>query len=189
MDALLTSWLLVAWTGMGSRSQLLCAAFSIRFANRIALIVGVALACLANAALSATGGALLAASISRDALLLFQALAILFAGIAMLLPRRPVDTLAGWPIGAFLTATLGLFILQFGDKGQFLLAANVGRTQAPLLVATGGWLGALTALIPAILLGDRIAHRLPLRAIRLAGGAVLTLGGVTLALNAFGLLA
>ena len=60
---------------------------------------------------------------SSDAVTMMIALAYIFAGAGMLMWRRSVNQLQGWKLGGFWTAFLGLGILQFGDKGQFIIAA------------------------------------------------------------------
>lgn len=186
MEAFLTSLLLTAIVQTGDRAQLLCAALGQRFARSVPLIIGVALASGATAALGAIGGVAVGTWISLDALRLFYALSLLFAGLGMLAPRRPVDTLPGWRTGPLLTGLLGLFILQFGDKGQFIVAATAARSHEWVWPLIGGWAGTALGLAPAIIWQDRLADW-PIRPIRIGAGLVLTALGIALALGAFGL--
>ena len=101
--------------------------------------------------------------------------------------RRPIDLLEKWSIGPFWTAFIGLFILQFGDKGQFIIAATAARTDMWLLAAIGGWIGVIAACVPALLLQERLAQLLPLVRIRLIGGIIFISIGILLALSAWGL--
>ena len=101
--------------------------------------------------------------------------------------RRPVDVLGKWTIGPFWTAFIGLFILQFGDKGQFILAANAARTDMWILAAIGGWIGVMAACVPALLLHERLAKLLPLSRIRIGGGIAFIIIGAVLALSAWGI--
>ncbi|MEO1046257.1 MAG: TMEM165/GDT1 family protein [Pseudomonadota bacterium] len=179
MDAFLSTLIFTALAEMGDRTQILCAALALRFRHDGMILAAVALATLLNSAVSALAGATVGGWISQDPLTLFYALALLFAGIGMLVWRRPVDLLEHWQTGAFTTAFLGILILQFGDKGQFLIAATAARSQAAGFALAGGWLGTMIALLPAVLLRERLAQLVPLKAIRMAGGAVfLVLGAV-----------
>jgi putative Ca2+/H+ antiporter (TMEM165/GDT1 family) len=126
--------------------------------------------------------------ISEDPLRLFNGLAYVSAGVAMLWWRRPVELLQGWTITPFLTAFLGLFILQFGDKAQFIIAANAAMTSNWVFTAVGGWLGIMAAVVPAIVLKEKLAQMLPLPSIRKAGGVLLLLWGVLQALRAWRIL-
>ena len=186
MEAFLTTLLLGAIAQAGDRTQLLCAALGQRFARPLPLIIGVTLASGLMAAIGALGGVVIGTWISLDALRLFYALSLLFAGLAMLGPRRPVDTLAGWRTGPLLTALLGLFIVQFGDKTQFIIAATAARSHDWLWPLLGGWAGTVLGLAPGLVLQHRLAGW-PIRAVRLGGGALILTIGAALALGAFGL--
>lgn len=185
MDSLIASFLTLILTETGDRTQILAAALAIRFAGNRPVIIGLAAASLINCLISAYAGSFIDQWISQDPLRLFNGLAHLLAGVAMLAWRRPVDLLSGWKTGPFLTAFLGIFVLQFGDKGQFIIAANAARADYWLFPAIGGWLGILVAVVPAILLKERLAQSISLARIRMAGGAALCLLGLVQALRAW----
>lgn len=187
MDGLLTTLFAVLLAEMGDRTQILAAALAIRFRNDSAIISGLALASLTNCVLSALGGSVVDQWISEAPLRLFNGLAYFLAGVGMLLWRRKVDVLSRWRTGAFLTSFLGIFILQFGDKGQFIIAANAATTPLWGFVLAGGFLGIMLACVPAVLLREKLADMLPIRGIRIGGGVFLTLWGLYLALWALAL--
>ncbi len=186
MEAFVTTLLLTAIVQTGDRSQLLCAALAMRFGSPVQIVAAVLAASIAGAAIAAVGGVMVGEWISRDALSLFYALSLVFAGGGMLAWRRKVDLLNGWRIGPLLTALLGIMILQFGDKGQFIVAATAARSHDALWPMLGGAAGTTLGLLPAVIWQDALA-RWPLRAVRLGAGAVITLIGVLLALAAFGM--
>jgi putative Ca2+/H+ antiporter (TMEM165/GDT1 family) len=187
MEAFVTTLLLTALVQTGDRSQLLCAALAIRFQRPGQMIAAVLVASAAGAAIAALGGVVIGEWISRDALRLFYALSLLFAGLGMLAWRRPVDLLSGWRIGPFFTTMLGIVILQFGDKGQFIIAATAARSHDMVWPLLGGWAGSALGLVPAIVWQDELAHW-PLRPVRVAAGLVIVGLGAFLALGAFGLI-
>lgn len=187
MDAFLTSFVAVLLAETGDRSQLLAAALALRFHRNGPVIAGLALASLINCTIAALGGSVVDQWISEAPLTLFGALAYIFAGVGMLWWRRPIDILANWRTGAFMTSFLGLFILQFGDKSQFIIATGAARNPAWGLVLAGGWAAIMAACAPAILLREKLAELVPVNAIRRAGGLLLLLVGLFLALRAFGL--
>lgn len=186
MEAFVTTLLLTAIVQTGDRSQLLCAALAIRFQRPAVIIAATAGASALGAGVAALGGVLVGDWISRDALSLFYAVSLLFAGLGMLAWRRPVDLLGKWRIGPFWTALLGVMILQFGDKGQFIIAATAARSHDALWPLLGGAVGTGLGLLPAIIWQDELA-RWPLRAIRIGAGVVIAALGIYLALGAFGL--
>ncbi|MFZ1367342.1 TMEM165/GDT1 family protein, partial [Sphingorhabdus sp.] len=74
------------------------------------------------------------------------------------------------------------------DKSQFILAVEGAAGQHWLLAALGGWLGMLVAGIAAIILKQRLAELLPLKALRLTAGALMLALGVAMALSAWRIL-
>jgi Ca2+/H+ antiporter, TMEM165/GDT1 family len=188
MDSLLATLFSVFITEIGDRPQILAAALALRFSNDRMVIWALALATALNCAISAVAGSVIDQWISEDPLRLFNGLAYVSAGVAMLWWRRPVDLLDGWNIAPFLTAFIGLFILQFGDKAQFIIAANAAMTPYPIFTGLGGWLGIMAAVVPAVVLKEKLAQIFPLPNIRKAGGVLLLLWGVYQALRAWRIL-
>lgn len=177
----------MALAEFGERPQILCAALAMRYGRISPIIWGLGLATLCNCAISAMAGSAVNQWISEEPLQLFYALSLIFAGIGMVAWRRPTDLLEGWSIGPFWTSFLGLFILQFGDKGQFILAATAARTDMAIFAAAGGWVGVMIACVPAILLQRRLADAIPIRTVRFVGAAAFLLIGSVLALSAWGI--
>jgi putative Ca2+/H+ antiporter (TMEM165/GDT1 family) len=186
--ALLTSLLLTALTSFGDRPQLLSAVLAMRFTQRAAVGAGLLAATLANSLLSVLAGQMVHGAISEDPLQLFFAISLLFAGIGMVAWQRRLDILQGWRLSPFWTSFLGLFILQLGDKSQFILAANAARTGQWPWVLVGGFLGIMLGCLPALVLRERLGELLPVQRIRQGSGAVLLVIGAYLALSAVGLL-
>jgi putative Ca2+/H+ antiporter (TMEM165/GDT1 family) len=177
----------MALAEFGDRPQILCAALAIRYGRISPIIWGLGLATLCNCAISAVAGSAVNQWISEDPLQLFYALSLIFAGVGMVAWRRSTDLLEDWSIGPFWTSFLGLFILQFGDKGQFILAATAARTDMAMFAAAGGWVGVMIACVPAILLRRRLSEVVPIPTVRFVGGAAFLLVGGILALSAWGI--
>src|SRR3546814_1185562 len=148
MDALLIALLLSAFAAMAVLTYRLAMFLALRFRNDPAVLSAIMLATIVNCAVSAAGGWLLAGFIGTSARTLFFALSFLFAGAGMLMPVKRPDDVGGWRIGAFFTSFFAMFILEFGDKSQFIVAAVAMRTGDPVLSAVGGSLGILLALAP-----------------------------------------
>ena len=95
-----------------------------------------------NCLIAALGGAAIHDWISEDPLQLFYALSLVLAGIGM------IDLAAAgglcWKTGNWGPfwdqSFLGLFVLQFGDKGQFILAATSRPDGCLGLFAASRWL-------------------------------------------------
>ncbi len=188
MDGFLITMIAVFLAETGGRTQLLSAALAQRFDDEKTVFVALVAATLINSMLAAGAGSILDSWISEDALLLFTALAYIFAGAGMLMWQRKIDLLEKWKLSPLWTSFLGLLILQFGDKGQFLIMVNSANWDAWGLVCAGGIAGVLAASGPAIVLREKLAARLPLKSIRMTAGAAMLLVGLYMALMAFRLI-
>jgi Ca2+/H+ antiporter, TMEM165/GDT1 family len=188
MESLLSTLLSVLLAECGDRTQILAAALALRFRSDRPVLLALALASAINVAVSAAAGSVIDSYISEDPVRLFNGLAYVSAGLAMVAWRKKVELLDRWRTGPFWTAFLGLFILQFGDKSQFLILANAATTPVWGLTALGGWLGIMVAVVPAILLKERLAVLLPLKWIRRIAGVAMLFYGLYLALRAWHLI-
>lgn len=187
MDTAFTTFLSVFLAEMGDRTQILAAVLALRYRNNNAILTGLACATLLNCGISAEGGSVIDSWISARSVQMFAGLAYIFAGAGMLLWRRNVDPLSGWKSPAFLTAFLGLFILEFGDKSQFIIAAQSARTPYWGMAAVGGFIGIMAATVPAVILRARLTQIVPLKPIRWVSGALLLGWGIVLATQANGI--
>jgi putative Ca2+/H+ antiporter (TMEM165/GDT1 family) len=187
LEALYTSFLAAALAEWGDKSQLLVVALAVRFRQPAPILAGVGVAALAHALIAAAGGVLIHDLVVARAASLLVAVALLFAGLNSLAGRQPPD-LAGWKAGAFVTAAASFFLLEFGDKTQFLTAALAAHFDSLVLAAIGATAGVLAASLPAALLGDRLAALVPLRAIRIGVAALFLLAGFIAGVNALGLI-
>src|SRR3954470_21779614 len=95
-------------------------ALAARFQRPALVLAAVAIAALANSALAAFGGSLIHAYITLRAISLLLALALIFAGAGALWREKTPEMGASWKVGAFLTTLGCFFLLEFGDKTQFL---------------------------------------------------------------------
>ena len=188
MDALLIALLASALAEMGDKTQLLALVLAVRFRSDATVLTGIALATIINCALSAAGGWLISGLIGTSARTLFFGLPFLFAGAGMLFPVKPPDMVRGRRLGAFFTTFLAVFILEFGDKSQFITAGVAVKTADPVLSAAGASIGVLLAIAPAVLLRQQYFLAMPLALVRKGAGVAFLLIGLVLALGAFGLL-
>ena len=83
--------------------------------------------------------------------------------------------------GAFLTTLVAFFLAEIGDKTQIATIGLAARFDQTAWVVLGTTLGMMLANVPAVLVGDRMAGRLPVSAIRIAAALVFAaLGLITL---------
>lgn len=168
MDALLTTFIAAVLAEFGDKTQFLAMALAARHRRPGAVLAGIAAAALANSLLAAWGGVLINGMITLRAISLLVAVALASAGISGLLRQKdPGEMGSTWRTGAFVTSAACFFLLEFGDKTQFLTVAFAARYDSLLLAAAGASAGVVVANLPAMALAERMPKAMPLRRIRL----------------------
>ena len=110
-------------------------------------------------------------------------LGVSFLAVAVwaLIPDRIDERDASLRSGAFLTTLVAFFLAEIGDKTQIATIGLAARFDQLGPVVLGTTLGMMLANVPAVLLGDRMAGRLPVGAIRIVAALVFAaLGLMTL---------
>lgn len=184
MDALLTTFVAAALAEWGDKTQLLVAVLAARYARPGPILAAILVAALANALIAAFGGSLLNGLITLRAISLLVALALVFAGVSGLFRSKVPDMGGNWRTGPFVTAAACFFLLEFGDKTQFITGALAAQFDSIALAALGATIGVTIANLPAALLGDRLTQVVPVRAIRIAVAILFLLVGLIVAVNA-----
>lgn len=184
MDALLTAFVAAALAEFGDKTQLLVAALSAHFRRPAPILLGVALAALANGLMAAAGGTLLSGVITPRAISLLVAVALLFAGITGLMRHPMPEPGRTWRAGAFLGAALSFFLLELGDKTQFIAGALAAQFDALWLTAAGATAGVIAANIPAVLLGRSLAGAVPMKVLRTGIALLFVAAGLVVAVRA-----
>lgn len=186
MDALLTSFIAAGLAEWGDKTQLLVVALAARYRRPGPILAGILVAALANALLAAFGGTLVHGMIIPRATALLVGVALLFAGVAGLIRGKARPEVQS-KHGPFLTALAGFFVLEFGDKTQFVTFAISAQYDAFALAAAGATAGVLAASAPAALLGDGLKDAVPLKGMRIAIAILFLAAGFIVAVNALAL--
>lgn len=172
MHALLVSTFAVAIAEIGDKTQLLSLLLTARYRRPLPIVLGILVATLLNHALAAALGAWVAALLEPQVLRALLALSFLAVALWALKPDTPEDAPERSARNAFLATTIAFFLAETGDKTQVATIVLAAQYDSAWLVVAGSTLGMLAANVPVVLLGERLARRLPLRAIRI-GAAVL----------------
>jgi putative Ca2+/H+ antiporter (TMEM165/GDT1 family) len=188
LEALVASFVAAALAEWGDKTQLLVVALAVRYRRPGPVLAGVLVAAAANALIAAFGGTLVHSMITLRASSLLLALALLFAGVAGLIRSRPYESGGTSKAGPFLVAAAGFFVLEFGDKTQFLTFAVSAQYGAFLLAAAGATAGVMVSSVPAALLGDGLAKAVPLKGVRIGLGILFLAVGLVVGLSALRLL-
>ncbi|HEY8856039.1 MAG TPA: TMEM165/GDT1 family protein [Rugosibacter sp.] len=188
MEAFLTSTSLVALAEIGDKTQLLSFVLAARLRKPIPIIAGILVATVLNHALAASVGVWLAQLIVPQWLPWITGAVFIIFGLWVLRPDALDDEPKLHQAGVFVTAAIVFFIAEMGDKTQLATVALGAQFQQALLaVVMGTTLGMMIANVPAVLIGERLAERLPLKAIRWIAAGVFMLTGMLIILGTFGL--
>jgi len=83
--------------------------------------------------------------------------------------------------GAFTATLVAFFLAEIGDKTQIATIGLAARFEQFYPVVLGTTLGMMLANIPAVLIGNKMADKLPVKAIRVTAAIVFAaLGAVTI---------
>jgi Ca2+/H+ antiporter, TMEM165/GDT1 family len=179
LEALLTSTLLVALAEIGDKTQLLAIVLATRFKRPLPIVLGILVATLANHFLAALVGQQAAAIL--DGVWFHYLVAASFIAMAAwtLIPDK-FDDVADKParFGAFVTTTICFFLVEMGDKTQIATVALGARFADIGWVTAGTTLGMMLANVPAVLLGNQLIKRVPLKAVRIAAALLFLAIGI-----------
>ncbi len=84
----------------------------------------------------------------------------------------------------FGTTLVAFFLAEMGDKTQVATVALAAQYQAFILVVAGTIFGMMLANVPAVLLGDRIADKMPVRLVHTIAAGIFALLGIATLLGA-----
>jgi Ca2+/H+ antiporter, TMEM165/GDT1 family len=179
MQALLICTGVVALAEIGDKTQLLALVLAARYRKPWPIILGILVATLANHALAAAVGAWLAATIGPTAMRWILGVSFIAMAIWTLIPDKYEETSPALPrLGIFGATTLAFFLLEMGDKTQIATVALAAQYDSLLAVVAGTTLGMLIANIPAVLLGEVAARKLPLRLVHGVAAAIFLALGI-----------
>lgn len=183
MDAFLVSTAIVVLAEIGDKTQLLAFILAARFRRPWPIVLGILVATLANHAFAAAVGTWLTTLMGPHTLRWVLGLSFLAMAVWTLIPDKLDEEDARLPrFGVFGTTLIAFFLAEMGDKTQVATVALAAQYQAMLAVVIGTTLGMMIANVPAVLLGDRIAQRMPVKLVHgIAAAIFLGLGIATLA--------
>ncbi|RLJ63542.1 TMEM165/GDT1 family protein [Sulfurisoma sediminicola] len=182
LEAFLTSTVLVAVAEIGDKTQLLSFVLAARLRKPGAIIAGIFVATVLNHALAGSVGVWLAQMISPQWLPWITGMVFIAFGLWTLHPDSLDDDPKMHRAGAFVTTTIAFFIAEMGDKTQLATVALGAQFQGVLVaVVMGTTVGMMLANVPAVLIGEKLAQRLPLTTIRwIAAALFIATGALTI---------
>lgn len=157
----------VALAEIGDKTQLLSLLLASRYRKPIPIILAIFFATIANHALAAWLGVVVADYLTPE--VLKWVLVVSFVAMAgwILIPDKLDDDEAVSNRGPFVASFIAFFIAEIGDKTQVattMLGAKY--SDALVWVVLGTTIGMLLANVPVVLIGKLSAERMPLGLIR-----------------------
>jgi putative Ca2+/H+ antiporter (TMEM165/GDT1 family) len=189
MQAFLVSTGLVALAEIGDKTQLLALVLASRFRRPWAIVAGILVSTLANHALAGAVGRWASTFLMNhlDPNWIRWGLAAGFVAMAAwtLIPDKFDDDEAPKKssAGAFMTTLVAFFLVEIGDKTQVATVALAARYPDLVAVVAGTTLGMMLANGPIVLLGHKLADRLPTSGVRYTAAACFLLLGIYLAMG------
>jgi putative Ca2+/H+ antiporter (TMEM165/GDT1 family) len=182
MEAFLFSAGVVALAEIGDKTQLLAFLLAAKFRKPGPIILGILLATIANHGFAGAIGTLITHWMSPDTLRWVLGVSFIAMAAWILVPDKMDDEEASLTrFGVFGTTLVAFFLAEMGDKTQIATVALAAKYHAYFQVVAGTTLGMLLANVPAVLLGDRLAGRMPVKLVhRIAAALFALLGAATL---------
>jgi putative Ca2+/H+ antiporter (TMEM165/GDT1 family) len=185
LEAFLVSTGVVALAEIGDKTQLLSLTLAARFRRPWPIVAGILVATLANHAAAGAVGAWLMAWLGPVVMRWVLGLSFIAMAAWALIPDRFDDDRAQVSrFGVFATTTVAFFFVEIGDKTQLATVALAARHANLAAVVLGTTCGMLVANVPAVLLGDKVLQRVPLRWVRAIAAAMFAALGVAALLGA-----
>jgi Ca2+/H+ antiporter, TMEM165/GDT1 family len=179
MTAFLISIGVVALAEIGDKTQLLALALAAKYRKPWPIILGILFATLANHFLAGAVGTWLTRALGPDVMRWALGLSFIAMALWMLVPDKLDEASArASRYGVFGTTLIAFFLVEMGDKTQIATVALAARYDALAAVVAGTTIGMLLANVPAVLLGNVAAEKLPKRVMNALAALVFALIGI-----------
>ena len=188
MEAFLVSTGIVALAEIGDKTQLLALVLAAKYRKPIPIILGILIATLVNHAVAGYVGAWVASAVGAELMRWILGVSFLAMAAWMLVPDKLDDDEGAKSarFGVFLTTFLAFFVVEIGDKTQIATVALAAKYASLVAVVGGTTLGMMIANVPAVLLGEVAAKKLPMRLVHGIAAAIFALLGVLVLLGVGG---
>ncbi|AWI81896.1 MAG: hypothetical protein CVU19_17255 [Betaproteobacteria bacterium HGW-Betaproteobacteria-13] len=185
MDAFLVSTGIVALAEVGDKTQLLAFILAAKFRKPWPIIAGILLATLANHGFAGAVGAWITTLMGPDTLRWVLGISFIAMAVWTLIPDKFDEEDARLArFGAFGTTLIAFFLAEMGDKTQVATVALAAQYQSLALVVAGTTVGMMIANVPAVILGGRIADRMPVRLVHGIAALIFAILGIATLLGA-----
>jgi Ca2+/H+ antiporter, TMEM165/GDT1 family len=163
VEPFLVSTLVVGLAEIGDKTQILSLILTTRFQRPIPIIFGILFATIANHAAAGLAGTVFGGLFGGVSMRWILAISFLGVAVWALFPDKYEGrAVAVSRLGAFAATLVAFFLAEIGDKTQIATIGLAARFEQFYPVVIGTTLGMMLANIPVVLIGSRIADRLPI---------------------------
>jgi putative Ca2+/H+ antiporter (TMEM165/GDT1 family) len=189
MESFLVSTGVVALAEIGDKTQLLALVLAARFRKPVPIILGILVATLVNHALAGAVGSWVAAQVGPTAMRWILGLSFIAMAAWIMVPDKIDDDEedVASRFGVFGTTLVAFFLLEMGDKTQIATIALAAKYSSLAAVVAGTTAGMMLANVPAVLLGDVAAKKLPMKLVHTIAAVIFLVLGVTVLMGFGGL--
>ena len=185
MESFLVSTGIVALAEIGDTTQLLAFILAAKFRKPIPIIVGILVATIANHACAGALGSWITSLVAPETMRWVLGLSFVAMAIWTLIPDKfDEDETKLAKFGVFGTTLIAFFLAEMGDKTQVATVALAAQYHAFFSVVAGTTFGMMIANVPAVLLGDKIAHKMPVRLVHAIAAGIFAILGIATLLGA-----
>lgn len=178
MDALLNSFLLVAASEMGDKTQLLALVLAARFRRPWTIMSGILVATIFNHGLASWFGVWVADWVGPEVLKWSLAVIFWIFAVWILFPDKDEGLKESSSASAFFVTLVAFFLAEMGDKTQLATIALAASFQKVFWVTVGTTLGMMFSDGLAVFLGERFLKRVPMLWVRRGAAALFALFGL-----------
>lgn len=186
MDALIPAFIAVLLAETGDRVQNQAHRLGLSFADHRPIYAALIIVTAVNLSIGGISGSYIAKLISFEARTLFAGVALLLAGLPMLLKVSPAKPIP--PKQPLLTSLIRFFPAQIAGASPFIVAGLAARSDMAGFAIAGGFAGVMVAAIPPLLLKEEWPGVLPLPLLRRIAAILLIGAGLWLGINALRLI-
>lgn len=185
MEAFLISTGIVALAEIGDKTQLLAFILAAKFRKPWPIIVGILVATLANHGFAGAIGSWITTLMGPETLRWVLGVSFIAMAAWTLIPDKFDEGDAKLAqFGVFGTTLIAFFLAEMGDKTQVATIALAAQYQNLFEVIAGTTFGMMLANVPAVIMGDRIAHKMPVNFVHKIAAAIFAVLGIATLLGA-----
>ncbi|MDZ4260781.1 MAG: TMEM165/GDT1 family protein [Pseudomonadota bacterium] len=179
MEPFLISMGIVALAEIGDKTQLLAFILAAKFRKPVPIMLGIHVATLLNHAGAGALGSWITTFFSAETLRWILGISFIAMAAWILVPDKFDEADAKLTrYGIFGTTLVVFFLAEMGDKTQIATIALAAQYQSIIAVVAGTTLGMMIANVPAVLLGDKIANRIPVKTVHAIAALIFAVLGV-----------